>query len=87
VDSGACQAIVIPDISSALPGAGSLTLAVVANDDGSHPTPFSLDSLHNSAIEECDYSNNLVAGEFVKPHRPYSISAPIARFVVQAPWC
>jgi hypothetical protein len=70
VDSGACQAIVIPDIASFFPNGGQFTLVAVANDDGSHPTPFSLDSLHNTAIEECDYSNNLAAGEFVKPASP-----------------
>ena len=82
VDSGACQTIVIPDIASFFPNGGQFTLVAVANDDGSHQTPFSLDSLHNTAIEECDYSNNLAAGEFVKPPSTLQLTCPKDTVVV-----
>ncbi len=67
IDTGTYLSVEIYDGHTFLPINSNFVLYAVVNDDGSLPTPFSLDSFPKTGTEECGYTNNIGS-------RPFSAS-------------
>ena len=70
IDTGSYTLVNYDVLSLLLPAGPNLIFYVVANDNGSLNTPFSLGDLPNSGLEECDYSNNMGSYTFAVPQPP-----------------
>ncbi len=64
IDTGTALSVEIFDGHTFLLTNSNFVLYAVVNDDGSLPTPFSLDSFPQTGIEECGYTNNVGSRPF-----------------------
>jgi hypothetical protein len=65
-----CFAGIYSDIAAKVALADGTNLFAVVNFDGSLPTPFSFDDFPTTAIEECNYTNNLDSFAVQLPSSP-----------------
>lgn len=75
--SDSCRTAVLLDAGTPLGLTHGMTLYAVVNDDGSLPTPFSLDSFPITDIEECNYANNFDSTVIQLPSSPTLDLGPI----------
>ncbi|MCB9317244.1 MAG: T9SS type A sorting domain-containing protein [Lewinellaceae bacterium] len=72
-----CRTEVLLDAGTPLGLTNGMTLYAVVNDDGSLPTPFSLNSFPVTDIEECNYANNFDSTLIQLPSSPTLDLGPI----------